>query len=138
MRLGLSIFCILAFFSSSLNANNVLQEQLPPFKKEYKVVLMLPFCIGMPDKWKVRDIMAEYYEGVEMAIADLESQGLKMKLTVLDTKMDSLEVIRLLQNPELQEIGPTAPAGSAEQPEPMRSEAGWRCSGWCPRPLSVG
>jgi len=110
MRLSLTIFCILAFFSSRLFANNVLQEKLPPYKKEYKVVLMLPFCIGMPDKWKVRDIMAEYYEGIEMAIADLETQGLKMKLTVLDTKMDSLEVIRLLQNPNLQEtdlmIGP--------------------------------
>ena len=110
MKIGQYTFLLFLLFSTLLSANNGIKEQLPPYKKEYKVVLMLPFCIGMPDKWKVRDIMAEYYEGVEMAIADLESQGLKMKLTVLDTKMDSLEVIRLLQNPAIQEtdlmIGP--------------------------------
>jgi len=88
----------------------IVKDDLPAFKKEYQVVLMLPFCIGMSDKWKVRDIMAEYYEGVELAIEELEQQGMKMNLIVLDTKMDSLEVIRLLSDPELQKtdlfIGP--------------------------------
>ncbi len=78
--------------------------------KEYRVVLMLPFCLGMSDKWKVRDIMAEYYEGVEMAIDELEKQGMKMNLVVLDTRQDSMEVIRLLADPEMQKtdlfIGP--------------------------------
>lgn len=82
----------------------------PPFEKEYKVVVMLPFCIGMSDKSKIRDIMAEYYEGIEMAIDELSAMGMKMDLKVLDTKMDSLEVIRLLSDPELQKtdliIGP--------------------------------
>jgi len=76
----------------------------PPFEKTYKVALMLPFCIGMPEKYKVRDIMAEYYEGVELAITELEKQGMKMDLKVYDTRMDSLEVIRLLSTPEMQEL----------------------------------
>lgn len=81
-----------------------------PFEKEYKVVLMLPFCIGINEKYKMREIMAEYYEGVELAIAELEQMGMKMDLTVLDTKLDSMEVIHLLSDPELQKadliIGP--------------------------------
>lgn len=81
-----------------------------PFEKEYKVVLMLPFCIGMSEKYKIREIMAEYYEGVELALSELEKLGMKMDLKVLDTKLDSLEVIRLLSDPELQKadliIGP--------------------------------
>ncbi len=80
------------------------KDDTPVFQKEYKVVLMLPFCLDMPDKYRVRDKMADYYEGVEMAIEDLKKQGLNMKLTVYDTRMDSLEVIRLLSNPEMQKI----------------------------------
>lgn len=110
MRLFHLILFLVCFGTLRSQGAVVATERIPPFKKEYKVVLMLPFCIGLPDKWKVRDIMAEYYEGVEMAIDELEAQGMKMNLTVLDTKMDSLEVIKLLQDPELQKadlfIGP--------------------------------
>lgn len=100
------------FLVLNAQAENALKRKndIPPFEKTYKVVLMLPFCIGMPEKWKVRDIMAEYYEGVEIAIEALEAQGMRMQLTVLDTKQDSLEVIRLLTDPEMQKadliIGP--------------------------------
>ncbi len=110
MRVLSLILCCLYFPLISSQGAVIVKDNLPPFKKEYQVVLMLPFCIGMPDKWKVRDIMAEYYEGVEIAIGELEQQGMKMNLVVLDTKMDSLEVIRLLSDPEMQKtdlfIGP--------------------------------
>lgn len=96
----LSLFCVLSLQSVSAAA----PASKPPFEKEYKVALMLPFCIGMPEKYKVRDIMAEYYEGVELAIKELESMGMKMDLRVYDTRMDSLEVIRLLSVPEMQEM----------------------------------
>ena len=82
----------------------VVSDNIPTFEKEYKVVLMLPFCIGMSEKYKVRDKMADYYEGVEIAILELEKQGIKMNLTVLDTRQDSMEVIRLLSNPGMQNI----------------------------------
>ena len=84
-----AIICslILLFALEQAKANAV---KALPFEKEYRVALMLPFCLGNPDKWKVRDIMADYYEGVEMAVAAMEAQGLKMQLTVLDTKQDSL------------------------------------------------
>ncbi|MEN9738653.1 MAG: hypothetical protein RLZZ318_687 [Bacteroidota bacterium] len=105
-----AIICslILLFALEQAKANAV---KALPFEKEYRVALMLPFCLGNPDKWKVRDIMADYYEGVEMAVAAMEAQGLKMQLTVLDTKQDSLEVIRLLkETPDLAQydliIGP--------------------------------
>lgn len=79
-------------------------DDLPPFKKEYKVALLLPFCFDMPDKWKIRDIMADYYEGVEMAIEDLKKQGMNMTLSVYDTRQDSLEVIKILSDPEMQKL----------------------------------
>ncbi len=75
-----------------------------PFEKEYKVAVMLPLCIGMPEKYKVRDIMADYYEGVEIAITELEKMGMKMDLKILDTKQDSMEVIRLLSDPDMQNM----------------------------------
>lgn len=103
--------CLFAVFMA-VNAHAVYTPAITssPFEKEYRVVLMLPFCIGMSDKYKIREIMAEYYEGVEIAIAELEQMGMKMDLKVLDTKQDSLEVIRLLSDPEMQKadliIGP--------------------------------
>jgi ABC-type branched-subunit amino acid transport system substrate-binding protein len=104
------ILCCFCFSLIRSQGAVVIKDDLPAFKKEYQVVLMLPFCIGMPEKWKVRDIMAEYYEGVEIAIGELEKQGMNMNLIVLDTRMDSLEVIRLLGDPELEKtdlfIGP--------------------------------
>ena len=106
----ISSLIIAVLFANLSYANKVSMMSVPPFEKEYKVVLMLPFCIGMSDKYKYRELMAEYYEGVEIAIAELEEMGMKMDLKVLDTKMDSLEVIRLLSDPEMQKsdliIGP--------------------------------
>jgi hypothetical protein len=110
MRIYLLILVSLLQGVLDAHANPPIFKSKSPADKTYKVVLMLPFCIGMSDKAKIRDIMAEYYEGVEIALSELEANGMKMQLTVLDTKMDSLEVIRLLTNPALQEsdlfIGP--------------------------------
>lgn len=93
-----------------LNTFSAPQKRSLPFEKEYRVVLMLPFCLGMPEKSKLSDAMVGYYEGVEMAIKDLDAMGMKMNLIVLDTRQDSLEVIRLLQDPDMQKsdliIGP--------------------------------
>lgn len=98
------LFAICSQFGLKGQGNHSNKDITPVFQKEYKVVLMLPFCIDMPEKYKVRDKMADYYEGVEMAIEDLKKQGLNMTLTVYDTRMDSMEVIRLLSNPEMQKI----------------------------------
>ncbi|MCC6817454.1 MAG: hypothetical protein IT245_00990 [Bacteroidia bacterium] len=90
--------------STCLNAAYAPAITSSPFEKEYNVVLMLPFCLGTKENVKIREVMVEYYEGVEMAIAELELMGMKMNLKVLDTKMDSLEVIRLLSDPEMQKV----------------------------------
>ncbi len=100
-QISLLAFCFLLLNNQ---AKATVNAGKPPFEKEYKVAIMLPFCIGMPEKYKVRDIMAEYYEGVEIAITELEKMGMKMDLKVYDTKMDSMEVIRLLSAPEMQEL----------------------------------
>ncbi|HEY1046262.1 MAG TPA: ABC transporter substrate-binding protein [Bacteroidia bacterium] len=101
---------ILTFLSLSTALQAAAKAKPLPFEKEYRVVLMLPFCIGMPEETKKREVMAQYYEGVEMAIKELEAMGMKMNLIVLDTRQDSLEVIRLLSDPEMQKsdliIGP--------------------------------
>ncbi len=68
--------------------------------KKFKVVLMLPFCFGNSSEYSLRNSMAEYYEGVEMAITELKTMGMNMHLIVLDSKKDSLEVIRLLTSRE--------------------------------------
>ncbi len=106
MKTRYAITLILLSILTSLSAQKAVipTDDLPPFKKEFKVVLMLPFCLEMPEKWKVRDIMADYYEGIEMAIEDLKKQGMNMTLSVFDTKQDSLEVIRILSDPEMQKI----------------------------------
>lgn len=116
---GFLIFCFITsglsedgFTVSALKGQGavVVKDNHPPSNKTYNVVLMLPFCLDMPEKAKVREKMADFYEGVELAIEDLQKLGLKMNLTVYDTKQDSMEVIRLLSNPEMQKtdllIGP--------------------------------
>lgn len=104
------IFTLTACVLFSANAAQKPAITAAPFEKEYKVVLMLPFFIGVKEQYKIREVMMEYYEGVEMAISELEAMGMKMDLTVLDTRSDSMEVIRLLSDPEMQKadliIGP--------------------------------
>jgi len=107
MRKVYVILLVITSFQFALKAQNGFDRKAnntPVFQKEFKVVLMLPFCIDMPDKYKVRDKMADYYEGVEMAIEDLKKMGMNMSLKVYDTRMDSLEVILLLSDPEMQKI----------------------------------
>lgn len=65
---------------------------------------MLPFCLGMPEKAKVRDAIADYYEGLRIALTEMELYGLRMDLKVYDTKQDSAEVIKLLSNPDMQKL----------------------------------
>lgn len=80
----------------------VLKDNLRPIDKEFKVLIMLPFCIGINEKYKIREKMLEYYEGIEIAIQELEKTGVKMAIEVVDTKSDSLEVINILSKPEYQ------------------------------------
>jgi ABC-type branched-subunit amino acid transport system substrate-binding protein len=92
---------LVLLFANQSYANSDRKTQ-PPFKKEYQVVVMLPFCIGMPEKAKVREVMLEFYEGIEMAVNEMDSMGMKMNLIVLDTKQDSALVIEMLKDPILQ------------------------------------
>ncbi|MBC7425055.1 MAG: ABC transporter substrate-binding protein, partial [Bacteroidia bacterium] len=73
----------------------------PVVKKEFHIALMLPFCIDDPTNFKIRERMADYYEGVLLAMDELESKGMNLKLHVFDTRKDSMVVIGLLKNVEM-------------------------------------
>jgi len=97
---------VLLFFSVSVlkAQNETLKKAATEDEKEVKVLVMLPFCFGMQDKYRIREKMLEYYEGVEIAIAELRKLGVKMSIEIVDTKSDSLEVINILSNPEYQKV----------------------------------
>ncbi len=72
-------------------------------KSSYNVVLMLPFLANQFDpiadqfsnisKWTLN-----YYGGTQMALKQLEKEGLSLKVNVLDSKGSESDVNRLLQN----------------------------------------
>jgi ABC-type branched-subunit amino acid transport system substrate-binding protein len=103
IKVYLSIFVFILSLSLQANTNLVLKDD-KPFQKSYKVLIMLPFCVNAPDKGRVREKMLDYYEGVEIAIEELKKYQLKLEIEVVDTKGDSLEVIRLLSNPNFQNL----------------------------------
>lgn len=72
-------------------------------KSSYNVVMMLPFLSNQFDpiadqfsnisKWTLN-----YYGGTQMALNQLEQEGLSLKVNVLDSKGDENEVNQILQN----------------------------------------
>ncbi len=103
IKVYISFFVFVLSLSIQANNNLVLKDD-KPFQKSYKVLIMLPFCVNSPDKGRVREKMLDYYEGVEIAIEELKKYQLKLEIEVMDTKGDSLEVIRILSNPDFQNL----------------------------------
>ncbi|MDP2176433.1 MAG: hypothetical protein Q8K70_11040 [Bacteroidota bacterium] len=105
MGINRYIFIFFALIGHSISAQQaVIVQDNEHFKKDCKVLIMLPFSIGTIDQYRLRDKMLDYYEGVEMAIEDLNSLGIKMSVEIVDTKGDSLEVINILSNPDYQNL----------------------------------
>ena len=90
-----------------------IQSDSLTFRDVYNVGLMLPFYLAMndsidlnkeiyePDKiYALSEIALEFYEGALIAVDSLKKQGLSVRLFVYDTKNDTNEVIRLLQQEE--------------------------------------
>ncbi|MFT5513505.1 MAG: ABC-type branched-subunit amino acid transport system substrate-binding protein [Bacteroidia bacterium] len=72
--------------------------QVEPHRTEFKVALILPFYYNAIDARERRtaDYMLEYYQGVKLALNNLEMYGLKMKLYVYDDENDEAKLEGLL------------------------------------------
>src|SRR5690606_37019821 len=87
-------------------------EVEPVFKKTYKIAVMLPFYLKNATKQQevVRQVMLDYYEGVELALDELRKSGFNITLKVFDTKSDSTTVVNILKDKDLRDfhlfIGP--------------------------------
>jgi len=90
-----------------------IQSDSLTFRDVYNVGLMLPFYLAMNDSiarnkenyeldkiYALSEIALEFYEGALIAVDSLKKQGLSVRLFVYDTKKDTNEVIRLLQQEE--------------------------------------
>lgn len=89
-------------------------DRQAPYDGEIKVALMIPFYAeeyaeinskGEDDKLDAVGIKSfnfiQFYEGFLMAMEDLESQGLKVRLYVYDVDDNVSKTIQVLQQPEL-------------------------------------
>lgn len=98
--------------------NTIKSSNCKPLKtqKTIKVALMLPFytqldnidtdnplLVEHADKYKVFQFI-QYYEGFLMAADSLAKMGLKIDLTVFDTKADSLTVKEILKKTDFSEF----------------------------------
>lgn len=79
----------------------------------YNVAMMLPFMSGTNAAIasnSVTEWALQYYGGVKMALSILDQEGIRLNISVIDTKADTLEMYRLLRQPEIQNahllIGP--------------------------------
>lgn len=81
-------------------------------KEVYNIAIMLPFALDgrfmygydfeNPKNTPYRSLLAlEMYEGMLVALRDLEQMGMKLKVNVYDTKNDETVVQNLLNKPEM-------------------------------------
>lgn len=72
-------------------------------KEEYHVVMMLPLHLesGATYSKRVSDLATKFYMGAKLALDSLAHKGLNAKVTILDTKNDSLTVMNLLADDSL-------------------------------------
>lgn len=98
----LSIVLVLTGMNQGIEAN----AQTDSSMKEYKIGLMLPFYLHNWSKRKSDTATAiyDYYEGVQMALSDLDHLGMNLVLHVYDTEEDSLRVDSLMNTPKLREM----------------------------------
>ncbi|MEM7101838.1 MAG: hypothetical protein AAF502_01830 [Bacteroidota bacterium] len=74
-------------------------------KSSYNMVVMLPFFINrvtpMGDTPEESQLALEFYEGVKLALDQLENEGVKLNINVLDTQADTNVVKILLSRSEV-------------------------------------
>jgi len=69
-----------------------------PHQNQFDVAIILPFYteIGNTQNKATADVMLEYYQGVKLALAELEDKGLKMRLHIYDNRNDTSKTKEIL------------------------------------------
>lgn len=101
-----------------------LAENMPAgsIKSDYYVSYILPFrtelAIETTDVPKESRMAVYFYEGVQLALRDLENEGMSLHVRVYDSKKDIGSIREVLQKPEIAEsdmiIGPVYSSGLRE------------------------
>ena len=72
----------------------------------YNIAVLLPFMSGQVSGSVEGNSVAEwaiqYYGGLKMALSALDLEGIRLNVSVLDTKADTNEMYRLLRHPDVQ------------------------------------
>lgn len=78
--------------------------QVAPHKGQFNVALILPFYEDAAELNGTSSIMIEYYQGVRVALQNLEEMGLKMNLHVYDNRNDTNRTQNILERSELKKM----------------------------------
>ena len=80
--------------------------QVEPHKTEFKVALILPFHYDAETARERRtsDYMLAYYQGVKLALNNLDLNGLKMKLFVFDDENNLTELSSILRKSSMKSM----------------------------------
>ncbi len=90
------------------------QYQVPIHKKEFEIAVLLPFHSDASNSsidQRRSNIMLEYYQGMKLAIPELEHLESKFLIRYYDTDNDTNKLKELLKNPKIENVdlilGPT-------------------------------
>ncbi len=80
--------------------------KVEPHKMEFKVALILPFYFNAQTNRERRmsDYMLEYYQGVKLALTELEHRGFKLKLHVYDNENSTVVLNKILKKSDLSKM----------------------------------
>ncbi len=88
--------------------------RVPVHKQSFNIVVLLPFHSASPKSTKEErrsNLMLEYYQGMKLAIREIEELNSKFVIHYFDTNNDTLQLQNLLKKPVVENadliIGPT-------------------------------
>jgi len=86
------------------------------FKDSYRIAVMLPFMVDdlkANDRRRPNQFVLDFYNGLRMAVNQLNAQGSAIEIYAYDTKRDSLTTQRILEKDEMKTmdliVGPLYP-----------------------------
>ncbi|PCJ64388.1 MAG: hypothetical protein COA58_13625 [Bacteroidetes bacterium] len=89
--------------------------KVPVHKQSFDIAVLLPFhsdAVNSSTDKRRADLMLEYYQGMRLAISEIEKLGSKFSLHFYDTDNDTVKLKQILNRPELEKmdliIGPTS------------------------------
>ncbi|MCO6494880.1 MAG: amino acid ABC transporter substrate-binding protein [Bacteroidetes bacterium] len=73
---------------------------------EYRIAIILPFCFNKDGRIseQLRSVSMEYFEGIELALKELDKSGYKIHAEVFDSQNDTLAISRLLKQDYLKNV----------------------------------